>query len=308
MYGGGSSAPVVTTFQSSNVDVAAVRAQIEARLKTLPVAVHSLIKLPDDKNPKTQEDTAVYYVGADGLRHAFPNSKTFFSWYCDFSAVQTVSPSTLASIGLGKNIPYRPGIRLVKFTTDAKVYIVTKGGILRPIPSEAFAKQLLGDTWNKQIDDISDAFYTDYQFGAEAANPNDFISATLAKSVTHPSDTLQIIGNTESAPLALLPVCGTNSPAASQPAGSGFVRPASIPVGYRFTSSLGIDSAASVDVRYLQSVLKALGSDIYPEQLVTGNFGPASEAALKRFQKSRGLPETGRTDTATRAELNSLIK
>lgn len=305
--GGGSTAPVSTTFQTSGIDVAAVRAQIEARIKTLPVAVHSLIKLPDDKNPKTQEDSAVYYVGADGLRHAFPNSKNYFSWYCDFTSVQTVSGQTMASIGLGKNVPYRPGIRLVKFTTDPKVYIVTKGGILRPIPSESFAKQLLGDTWNKQIDDISDAFYTDYRFGAEAASPSEFSNSTLAKSVTYPSDSLQIIGNTESTPLASLPVCLENSPAASQPATTDFKRPSTIPSGYLFTANLGIDSPSSQDIRYLQHILVALGKEIYPEQRVTGNFGPATEAALRRYQKSQGLPETGRADTATRDRLNNLI-
>jgi hypothetical protein len=306
--GGGSTLPVVTTFQTSGVDVAAIRAQIEARLKTLPVAVHSLIKLPDDKNPKTQEDTAVYYVGADGLRHAFPNSKTYFSWYCDFGTVQVVSAQTMASIGLGKNVPYRPGIRLVKFLTDPKVYIVTKGGILRPIPSESFAKQLLGDSWNKQVDDISDAFYTDYQFGAEAANPAEFVATTLAKSVTYPSDSLQIVGNTESAPLLSPPSCSTGTPATNQPLAPSFQRPSSIPAAFKFTSNLGTDSAASIEIRYLQNVLIALGKEIYPEQRATGNFGPATEAALKRYQQSQGLKATGRTDPETQRALNTLLQ
>jgi hypothetical protein len=305
--GGGYSGPITTTFQTSG-DTTAIRAQIEARLKTLPVAVHTLIKLPDDKNPKTQEDSAVYYVGADGLRHAFSNSKTYFSWYCDFGGVQVVNASTMASIGLGKNVPYRPGMRLVKFTTDSKVYIVTKGGILRAIPSEALAKQLLGDTWNKQIDDISDAFYTDYIFGAEAVTVSEFTPSALAKTVTYPSDSLRIIGNTESGVLTSLPVCSTNSPAASQPSTSAFKRPTTIPSGFTFTTNLSTASPSSTEIRYLQYVLIALGSTIYPEQRSTGNFGPATEAALKNFQRANGIEASGQTDAATRNKLNALIK
>lgn len=121
---------------------------------------------------------AVYYVGADGKRHAYPNSKVFFTWYSNFDAVETVTPEKLASYPLGKNVAYRPGVRMVKFTTLDKVYAVGRNGVLRWIASEDVAKALYGDDWNTKIDDIPDTFYMDYTFGSDIASSSDFVPAT----------------------------------------------------------------------------------------------------------------------------------
>lgn len=121
---------------------------------------------------------AVYYIGADGKRHAYPNSKVFFTWYGDFGSVQTVSAEKLSSFPLGKNVAYRPGARMVKFTTLAKVYAVGQNGTLRWVASEDVAKALYGDEWNTKIDDIPDTFYTDYAFGADVNSASDFVPAT----------------------------------------------------------------------------------------------------------------------------------
>src|SRR5579859_1820865 len=93
--------------------------------------------------------SAVYYCGADGKRYVFPNEKTYKSWYSDFSGVMTISDSDLASLQIGGNVTYRPGVKMVKITTDPKVYAVSKGGVLRPIADEATATALYGSTWNK---------------------------------------------------------------------------------------------------------------------------------------------------------------
>ncbi|MEK7115787.1 MAG: hypothetical protein AAB879_00140, partial [Patescibacteria group bacterium] len=68
---------------------------------------------------------AVYYYGQNGKRFVFPNSKTYFSWYTDFSTVKTISSDELATIPIGGNVTYRPGVKLVKITTDPKVYAVS---------------------------------------------------------------------------------------------------------------------------------------------------------------------------------------
>ena len=62
--------------------------------------------------------SAVYWYGADGKRYVFPNEKTYLSWYADFSGVQTVSDADLASIMIGGNVTYKPGVRMLKITTD----------------------------------------------------------------------------------------------------------------------------------------------------------------------------------------------
>jgi len=128
---------------------------------------------------------AVYYIGADGKRHAFPNSKVFFTWYQNFDTVQVISASTLASYPLGKNVTYRPGVKMVKFTTDPKVYAVARGGDLRWITTEAIARTYYGDSWNQMIDDIPDTFYTNYTFGPSITSAGDYSpTAEMAAAVT----------------------------------------------------------------------------------------------------------------------------
>lgn len=52
------------------------------------------------------------------------------------------------------------------------------------------------------------------------------------------------------------------------------------------------------EVRRLQSLLSQ-DKTIYPQGLVTGYFGPLTEAAVKRLQKKYGLSETGVVDKTT---------
>lgn len=185
--GGGSPIPSVTTsYQSYTAGTTGGTVQNPG-----VVPAHTLVKLPDDGNLNTQSDSAVYYVGADGRRHAFPNSKVYFTWYADFSGVQVISADQLALYTLGANITYKPGKKMVKFTTDPKVYAVGKGGLLRWIKTEAIATELYGSTWNKMIDDISDAFYTNYDFGPDVSGKSDFDPALVEASVTYPSDSLK---------------------------------------------------------------------------------------------------------------------
>jgi hypothetical protein len=139
-----------------------------------PYEVGSLVKLPNDGKASTQEDSAVYYYGKDCKRHAFPNDKVFFSWYTDFDGVSVVSSQVLANMMLGASVTYRPGFKMVKFTTVDKVYAVAHGGILRWVTSEAAAKALHGSAWNKEIDDISDAFFVNYSFGPDISKGEDY--------------------------------------------------------------------------------------------------------------------------------------
>ena len=115
--------------------------------------------------------STVYYYGSDGQRYSFPNEKTYFSWYNDFSAVKTISDSELAAITLAGNIVYRPGTRWVKITSDAKVYAVSTNGKVRWIENEATAKGLGGDAWNTHIDDVPDVFFTNYSVGDSLSSP-----------------------------------------------------------------------------------------------------------------------------------------
>lgn len=117
---------------------------------------------------------AVYYMGMDGKRYVFPNEATYRTWYSDFSTVQTISDSELAQIMIGGNVTYRPGRRLVKITTDPKVYAVSGNGTLRWVKTEALAASLYGANWATQIDDVPDPFFINYHVGTAIENMSDY--------------------------------------------------------------------------------------------------------------------------------------
>ena len=125
--------------------------------------------------------SSVYYLGADGKRYVFPNESTYFSWYGGFDSVVTVPQSELESYPLGKNVTMRPGTKLVKITTDPKVYAVEPNGDLLWVPSEAVAMALYGDMWAQRVVDIADAFFTNYNVTGEEVMADAYPAGTLVK-------------------------------------------------------------------------------------------------------------------------------
>lgn len=110
-------------------------------------------------------DQAVYYQAVNGWRYVFPNDKIYFSWFIDFSQVVTIGAEEFGNILIGGKVKYKPNSRLVKITTDPKVYWVDKFGTLRHIASETLANQLFGAEWAKKIDDLADSFFAGYEIG-----------------------------------------------------------------------------------------------------------------------------------------------
>ncbi|KAA0206065.1 hypothetical protein EDM68_03590 [Candidatus Uhrbacteria bacterium] len=152
----------------------------------LQLPVGALIKIPDDNDVNTLNDTAVYYYASNGKRYVFPNEKTYFTWYADFSQVRIIPIDQMALIPIGGNITYRPASRLVKFQTDPKTYLPTKGGVLRWAKTEEIVRTWFGPQWNTFIDDISEAFYVNYTFGSPIEGPYDVslqIIADTARTV-----------------------------------------------------------------------------------------------------------------------------
>ncbi len=130
----------------------------------------------------------VYYYATDGKRHTFPNEHVFFSWFQTFDSVQIITQASLSAIPLGKNVTYHPGSTLVKFQSVPTVYTVSKGGMLRPVASEQVAKELYGTDWNQQVDDISDAFFSNYVFGTKIFSTSDYSASEAFASVSTISD------------------------------------------------------------------------------------------------------------------------
>ena len=173
-------APAPTTTTPLVMPVLAPAMVMAPRVEGAP-AFGSLMKLPCAENALSDDACkAVYYYGQDAKRHAFANSKVFFTWFQGFDSVVEVSPSVLGQIPLGKNIAYRPASRMVKFVTLDKVYVVTRGGMLRWVTSEAVATGLYGTDWNTKIDDIADTFFVNYTFGADILTAAELNLANVA--------------------------------------------------------------------------------------------------------------------------------
>jgi hypothetical protein len=230
----------------------------------------ALIKLPDDGNIFTQQDSAVYYCGANSKRYVFPNPGTYFTWYGDFSKVTVINPELMAIIPLGANVTVRPGAKMVKFT-DNKVYAVAKNGVLRWIADEGIARALYGADWNTKVNDLSDAFFGDYTIG-------------------DPISLGDVISRVES------PAAVTIIPKAP------VIEPLSCRAESSFTQFLSLDSNNS-EVIVLQKLLQCLGY-LSADTILTGHFGSATETAVKDFQTAKGIEAAGYVGPATRDALN----
>lgn len=113
------------------------------------------------------DSSTVYYIGEDGKRHAFFNEKVFKSWYANFDGVKRIACTDLADLQLGQNVPYQAGTKLVKLVSSPIVYVVTPGGVLRPIASEEQAVTLYGEDWATRVDDMDDGFFSSFEVETE---------------------------------------------------------------------------------------------------------------------------------------------
>ncbi|MFA5936242.1 MAG: hypothetical protein WC787_05330 [Patescibacteria group bacterium] len=156
-----------------------------------PLAVHAAAS--NGALIKGSTSTSVYYLDG-GKRYAFPNERVFFSWYGDFSGVVTVPDTELASYQLAGNVTYRPGVKLVKITTDPKVYAVSRYGVLRWVTSENLASLLYGQNWNTKVDDVADTFFTNYLIGTSVEPGNAFQVAEELTAATAISANIRPVG------------------------------------------------------------------------------------------------------------------
>lgn len=108
---------------------------------------------------------AVYCLFGDGTRISFPTDTTYFSWFSDFSDVQTIDDESMAGFRLVRNATFKPGT-LVKLRTASQVYVVIDAfGTLRWIPSETKARELWGPAWAGLVFDVPDEFWINYTIG-----------------------------------------------------------------------------------------------------------------------------------------------
>lgn len=117
------------------------------------------------------QDAAVYYIADDGKKYVFPDAKTYYTWYSDFSDVKKVSVVELDNYPDGGAMSYRAGVKLVTNSNSAKVYAVEPGGVLRWISSEEIAKALYGENWSDLVQDIIPGYFSSsYTKGADISS------------------------------------------------------------------------------------------------------------------------------------------
>ncbi len=162
---------------------------------TPPISLASLqgklIKLKDDGNPATQEDTTVYYVSRLTQRHPFPNPHIYRSWYANFQGVVIVTPEQLASLPLGSAVTYFPGKQLIKFPSDPKVYAIISPNVLRWVSTEELAKAFHGVNWAAKVHDLSEAFATQYRFGSALTSLDGYTPSVYLNTLYSPGDIVQ---------------------------------------------------------------------------------------------------------------------
>ena len=165
--------------------------EVAARIDAWPttVALNMLVKVADDSDSTTQHDAAVYSIGADGFRHAFPSERVFLTWYPNFDDVKIISAADLGSVALGSNIIYKPGSRMIKFETSPKVYAIDLGAVLRWVTNEAAAIDLYGDDWNTKIDTVSDALFGNYVQDSTISSRADYNPDSFT-NILNPSDSM----------------------------------------------------------------------------------------------------------------------
>ena len=130
--------------------------------------------------------TAVYYYGADGYRHAFPNESVYKSWYTNYNNLVVLSEDAMSDIPLGGNVTYRPGTYLIKFSTNT-VYAISYGGVLRPIANAEIAEAIYDEDWVGDIVIVGDVFYGNYTIGDIIDSSNDY-SKSAVKSASDSID------------------------------------------------------------------------------------------------------------------------
>ena len=303
--------------------------------------------LPLNKPYKSPSSPAVYYVSeahyADGsvdasvpcTKRAFTTSQKFFTYFTNWNQVVPTTAQILNSIPLDplgfmpEGPLYDPQYgALVKIVADPKVYLLL-GGNKYWITSEAvFTGLKYSWSWIEGVaDELLDKYITKEEITYTDHHPNYTLvkyqnDAKVYRLEPHPTDsTKQVkrhitdeatfnalnfrwdrivtIDETETyetgAPLTTPSNTTTPAPAT----------PTSPQPETSFTSFLSLGSAGP-EVILLQNTLQSLG--FFPANITpNGNFGPATEAAVKAFQTAHNLDSFGYVGPGTRSVLNGLL-
>lgn len=132
----------------------------------MPAPIEPQAELPAEINVgdvlKSEDSSALYYIGPDGKRHLFPTEFEYLSWYPDYSNVKTVNTKDLNSILKGGDVYIRPGTYLIKSPSSPRVYEVLPGAVLNWVTSERIAIDLYGAKWQTRLVELASTSFDKY--------------------------------------------------------------------------------------------------------------------------------------------------
>ncbi|MFH0814874.1 MAG: Ig-like domain-containing protein [Candidatus Falkowbacteria bacterium] len=112
---------------------------------------------------KSKENTAVYFLDKNNIRHPYPTQAIYESyWGNNFTAVKVISVDELAKYEMGKSVPFKAGT-LMKVPSINKVYRVGDNGTIQWITTEALATKMYGLNWAKLVKDLPEICFLDYK-------------------------------------------------------------------------------------------------------------------------------------------------
>lgn len=126
-----------------------------------------------------------FYLARDGKRYVFPDeTKTYDTWKSVLPPIKNVTQDELESYPLGGNVWYRPGTRLIRIQSDARIFAVAHGGTLRAL-NEGTAEALFGKNWISLLDTLQEYYFTNYNPGEPILSLKDYNpQAETSKSPT----------------------------------------------------------------------------------------------------------------------------
>lgn len=118
-----------------------------------------MVKLPDD--------SAVYHITGDDIRHLYVNAVTFWTWHSGTWAdqnIETISREEFDIMIVGDNVIVQPDTKLIRFQNSERAYAVYDGGFIKYV-SNNVGIEIYGDDWKDNIILIQNGFEIDYTRG-----------------------------------------------------------------------------------------------------------------------------------------------
>ncbi len=116
----------------------------------------------------------IYWLATDGRRYVFPDHPTLQSWLVQEETTgEVLSDEELADHPIAGNITMRPGNSLVRFTSNPTMYVVARGGELRPV-SDALAQAFYGMMWQTKLQTLDVTQFQNYRVGKAIQYTSEF--------------------------------------------------------------------------------------------------------------------------------------